>query len=70
MTDDRPLDLLQLRMILARKAWNQYKGDSDPYEVPSAFYSVTDLIIKESYNNVEKMIAETIKQRLNSLYHS
>lgn len=65
---DKPYEIWQLRRIAAAKAWEAYRSDTDPEKVPLAFYNAVDIVIKESYKNVDKMVQETIRQRLESLY--
>jgi hypothetical protein len=66
--DDKPLTINELRRVAAAKAWNACRSDNDPIQVPENFYYIVDLIIKECYVNLDKMILCVIKQRLDSLY--
>jgi hypothetical protein len=67
---DKPLDIPDLRRAVARKAWDVYRGPSDPVDIPPSFYYAIDIVIKESYNNVDKMIADNIRRRLDGLFNS
>lgn len=65
---DKPLDLWQLREVAATKAWEVYRADSDPEQVPLKFSCAVDVIIRETYINVDKMITESVRNRLENLY--
>lgn len=65
-----PLDISDLRRVAAKKAWDAYRKDSDPVGVPMSFYYAVDLVIKESYENIDKMVKSAIRQKLDQLYRS
>jgi hypothetical protein len=64
---DKPLSIAELRKVAAKKAWEIYTGDTDPVDIPMSFYYAVDICIKESYDNVDKMITEGIRKRLDDL---
>jgi len=64
---DKPLSVNMLRAIIARKAWDLYKKQEIPTEVPSEFYAIAEMAIMETYANVDKMLTDTIRNRLEKL---
>ena len=65
---NKPLDIYDLREFAARKAWDIYRSTSDPLNIPESFYHAVEVVIRESYNNVDSMLKESIRLKLDSLY--
>lgn len=64
---NKPLDLWQLRELAATKAWEAYRTDSDSEKVPSSFSHAVDIVIREAYINIDRMITESVRNRLENL---
>lgn len=67
MNNEGPVSNLILKKIIAHKAWDMWSKTSEPSPVPPQFYDIADMAIQEVYNNVDKMITEAIRQRLENL---
>lgn len=59
--------MYMLRAIIARKAWDLYKTEEIPSEVPAEFYAIAEMAITQVYANVDKMLSATIRARLENL---
>lgn len=67
---DEPLDFWQLRELATRKAWKEFAGDNvSGGFIPEGFHKAVDVVIRETYGNLDKMIGKTIKLRLEHLYN-
>lgn len=67
---EEPLTMTELRAVAARKAWDafhMYQGQDPASAIPPEFYLATELIIKESYKNVDKMVSQAVRSRLENL---
>ena len=67
MSNERPVSNAILRKIIAHKAWDIWTQADRPSSAPDQFYSIADMAIQEVYDNVDKMITESIRQRLENL---
>lgn len=64
---DRPLYPGELKIKVAQEMWRTCRSKGDPIEPPLAIYAMAEIAIKEVYANVDKMLLETIKDRLEGL---
>jgi hypothetical protein len=64
---DKPLHIPELREKVARKMWEVCRSSNDPLEPPLATYVMAEVAIKEIYGNVDKILLETIRNRLEGL---
>jgi hypothetical protein len=64
---DKPLQPYELRIKVAEQMWRTSRSPGDPIEPPLAIYAMAEAAIKEVYLNVDKMLLETIKDRLEGL---
>jgi hypothetical protein len=62
-----PLEYSELRKIVATKAWSIWCPSRPLPAVPAEFYNIADVAIREVQSNVDKMITETVKGRLETL---
>jgi hypothetical protein len=67
MNKDLPLSFFMLRKIIAHKAWDIWTASKDPSAVPPRFYDIADMAIKEVHDNVDKMITDVIREKLENL---
>ena len=56
-----------LRIDIARQAWSIWCPTRPLPAVPPEFYNIADYAIKTVHGNVDKMISEAIKGRLEKL---
>lgn len=64
---NRPLYPNELKIKIAEKMWSVSRSTGDPVEPPLAIYAMAEIAIKEVYANVDKMLLETIRSRLEDL---
>lgn len=64
---NEPLDRYTLGRVAARKAWEAFGGEG---LAPASFHRAVEMVIEETYQNVDKMIEKTIRQRLEALYNN
>ena len=64
---DKPLQPFELKTKVAKQMWLTSRSPKDPIEPPLAIYAMAEVAIKEVYLNVDKMLLETIKTRLEGL---
>lgn len=57
----------ELKIKVAEEMWKICRSTGDPIEPPLAIYAMAEVAIKEVYINVDKMLLETIKDRLEGL---
>lgn len=62
-----PMSYSDLRMDIAKTAWSLWCPTRPLPAVPPEFYNIADYAIKTVHGNVDKMISETIKGRLEKL---
>ena len=62
-----PLEYSELRKIVAHKAWSIWCPSRPMPPVPAEFYNIADVAIREVQSNIDKMITETVKGRLEAL---
>jgi len=65
--EGRPLYFSELRREIAEKAWEIWNPTRPLPRIPTEFYQIAEMAISEVHVNVDKMISETIKQRLEKL---
>lgn len=63
---DQPLTALELRTLIAEKAWRIYSGES-ANNMPIDFYRIAEMAIVEVHTNVDKMLGQQIRDRLEKL---
>jgi hypothetical protein len=63
----KPLEFSELRKIIAHKSWSIWSPSRPLPPVPPEFYNIAEVAIREVQANIDKMIAETIKKRLETL---
>lgn len=64
---DRPLYPGELKIKVAEEMWKTYRSPGDPIEPPLAIYAMAEVAIKEIYSNVDKLLLEIIRDRLEGL---
>lgn len=64
---DRPLYPNELRSKVAEEMWKACRSNNDPIEPPPALYAMAEVAIREIHINVDKMLLETIRNRLEGL---
>lgn len=64
---DRPLYPSELRNKIAEEMWNVSRSDNDPIDPPPVVYAMAEIAMREVHINVDKMLLETIKHRLEGL---
>lgn len=64
---DKPLHPHELRTKVAEEMWKACRSHADPIEPPPPVYAMAEVAIKVIYINVDKMLMETIKNRLEGL---
>ena len=57
----------ELKIKVAEEMWKVSRSPGDPIEPPLAIYAMAEVAIKEVYSNVDKMLLETIRDRLEGL---
>lgn len=62
-----PLEYSELRKMIAYKAWSIWCPSRPMPSVPAEFYNIADLAIREVQSNIDKMITEAVKSRLEKL---
>jgi hypothetical protein len=62
-----PVGYSDLRRDIARTAWSIWCPTRPLPAVPPEFYNIADYAIRSVHENVDKMISETIKGRLEKL---
>ncbi len=62
-----PVSYSELRKTIAYKAWQLWCPSRPVPPVPSEFYNIADVAIREVQSNVDKMITQTVKAKLESL---
>jgi hypothetical protein len=67
MNEEHPISISMLRKVIAHQAWDIWSKTENPSPVPDEFYQIADMAIKEVYDNVDKMITDTIRNRLEKL---
>jgi hypothetical protein len=65
--NSRPLEYSELRKVIAQKAWSIWCPSRPLPSVPAEFYNIAEVAIKEVQSNVDKMITEAVKSRLENL---
>lgn len=65
--NNKPLERSELRRQIASKAWGIWCPTRPLPAIPAEFYNIADVAIMEVHSNVDKMIAETIKTKLETL---
>lgn len=65
-----PLSYSELRMSIAKTAWSVWCPTRPLPAVPPEFYTIADCSIKLVHENVDKMISEAIKGKLENLLSS
>lgn len=65
--NSKPLEYSELRKVIAYKAWSIWCPSRPMPPVPAEFYNIADVAIREVQSNVDKMISETVKTRLEAL---
>lgn len=63
----RPLTFSELRSKVAKDAWSIWCPTRPLPGVPPEFYNIADMAINTVHENVDKMISEQIKGRLETL---
>lgn len=63
---DQPLTALELRTRIAEKAWRIYSGESVD-DMPIDFYRIAEMAIVEVHANVDRMLGQQIRNRLEKL---
>jgi hypothetical protein len=64
---DKPLHMRELRQKVAERMWSVCRSELDPVEPPPVIYAMTETAINEIYMNIDKMLMQTIKDRLERL---
>jgi len=64
---DRPLYPSELKIKIAEEMWKVCRVAGDPVEPPLAIYAMAEVAIREAYSNVDKLLLETIRSRLEGL---
>ena len=64
---DKPLHMRELRQKVAERMWGVCRSGHDPISPPPVIYAMTEAAIDEIYRNVDKMLMQTIKDRLEGL---
>jgi len=64
---EKPLHPYELKIKVAEEMWKVCRSKNDPIEPPLAIYAMAEVAIKEVYLNVDKMVLETVKSRLEGL---
>lgn len=67
MTMNQPLTALELRTRIAEKAWRIYSDGESCESMPLDFYRIAEMAIVEVHSNVDRMLMQTIKERLEGL---
>lgn len=62
-----PISYSNLRMDIAKTAWSIWCPTRPLPAVPPEFYNIADYAIKTVHGNVDRMISEAIKGRLEKL---
>jgi len=62
-----PASYSELRKTIAYKAWLVWCPSRPVPPVPAEFYNIADVAIREVQANVDKMVSELIKTRLEKL---
>lgn len=62
-----PATYSELRKTIAYKAWLEWCPSRPVPPVPAEFYNIADVAIREVQGNVDKMISELVKVRLEKL---
>lgn len=65
--NSKPLEYSELRKTIAYKAWLIWCPSRPVPPVPAEFYNIADVAIREVQSNIDKMITETVKSRLEKL---
>lgn len=65
--ETKPLEYSELRKVIAHKAWSIWCPSRPMPSVPAEFYNIADVAIREVQSNIDKMITETVKTRLEKL---
>lgn len=63
---DQPLTALELRTRIAEKAWRIHSGESAD-DMPIDFYRIAEMAIVEVHSNVDRMLGQQIRNRLEKL---
>lgn len=67
MNPSSPLSAFELRTLIAERAWRIYSEGESVQSIPLSFYRIADMAIVEVHKNVDRMLVETIKGRLENL---
>ncbi|MGA1710384.1 MAG: hypothetical protein ACO4CS_03865 [bacterium] len=62
-----PLDYSDLRRLIARKAWEIWCPTRPLPAIPAEFYNIADMSIIAIHQNVDRIIGQMIKSRLETL---
>lgn len=62
-----PISYSDLRISIAKTAWSVWCPTRPLPAVPAEFYTIADCAIRLVHENVDKMISEAIKSRLEDL---
>jgi hypothetical protein len=62
-----PASYSELRKTIAYKAWLIWCPSRPVPPVPPEFYNIAEVAIREVQLNVDKMISQTVKSRLENL---
>lgn len=62
-----PASYSELRRTIAYNAWLIWCPSRPVPPVPAEFYTIADFAIREVQSNVDKMISQTIKSKLEDL---
>lgn len=63
----KPISYSILRELIAKQAWEIWSEKSPAPPTPIEFYQISEMAIREVQLNVDKMVAEIIKSRLETL---
>ncbi len=64
---EKPLHPSELKIRVAEQMWKECRSKGDPIEPPLAIYAMAEIAIKEIYVNVDKMLLNMIRDRLEEL---
>jgi hypothetical protein len=67
MEKNKPMSYSDLRMNIAKEAWSIWCPTRPLPAIPAEFFNIADYAIKTIHQNFDKMVSETIKQRLEKL---
>jgi hypothetical protein len=67
MENDAPFRFEDLRNEIAFNAWQLWNPVRPLPDVPEEFYQIAEMSIKSVHNNIDRVINDVVKQRLEDL---